>query len=1732
MAKRTVDTNFTDQDIARSTERCFYSSNQDPKEIFYHYDPPPEATVTSEEGNTDSNISIASGTAVPVKAEAPAPITSITSAASVADVPIVAKDIVRSLVAHKLRKELEKVSEDKSIKDLCGGKSTLQNELLGDFGNEFGDMPDSAEDLPLGALADAISAKFSGNMGKQTTSIVGKMISAKMPAGFTQSAIRKHLEDTWGLGPSRQSAVLLYSITSEPRSRLPSTEEARKHFDAIAQQYAKSSGFTIGLSASSDSATTQTAAVVDLAHLNILKEEQRKVALQQFKVLANHLNIDYLNETKIMELKDQHIDFQERLDLWSSEFANDFQSGITPSFDPKKARRFASPWNLVRQDILCLYHDAIQGRVDLASLDVDQECLHIANRADKSVRTLLTNLTNMSLSCHGSGEGFAPLGQKLLSAVSSALGQPPVYRFVCSTTAPKTTLSPGGKIEYKEVRRTCYSRQVQYLELLRQGRLDPVSETKVPYVHLKRLQASTWKVDALMTETFLECLEMGMKDGLSFAGKNILLTGAGPGSIGAKVLRGLLMGGARVIVTTSRPPSSRAQYYQDLYSATGAQGSELLLLPFNQGSKQDCEALVDYIYSDSGLQRNLDYVIPFAAIPEVGFEIDGLEARSELAHRMMLTNVLRILGQVVRNKHQRHIITRPTQVLIPLSPNHGTFGGDGLYSESKLGLEGLLARFHSESWSDYLIVCGASIGWTRGTGLMSGNDIVAETIESHGVLTFSQEEMAYNLLALMTTPIFQICENEPIFADLNGGLHLLEGLKDLLFEARTRLIAAADIRKALKEEDLREESMLNPLHDGIPLETEAANIMPRSSLRIGFPSLPDFDKSLAPLQHLQGMVDPSSTIVVVGFSELGPWGSARTRWQMESAGGFNQAGYIEMAWMMNLIKHFDGEIKGAHYVGWVDAKSGETIHDSQMAETYHSQIHDHSGVRLVEPSLFGGYDPNRKEYLHEVAIDEELPEFDATQATAEAFMLRHGENAVIRKVENSDEFRVRIKKGAHMLIPKAIPFDGLVAGQIPTGWNPLKYGIPEDIISQVDPVTLYALCCASEALYSAGIMEPLEIYKHIHISELGNFIGSMMGGTTKTRNMYKDQYLDKPVQGDVLQETFLSNTAAWINMLLLGAAGPIKTPTGACATGIESLDSGCESILSGKIKMCFVGGTDDFQEEESYAFSTMNATANAREQLRIGRSPNEMSRPTTESRSGFVESQGCGVQIITTAAMAVEMGLPIYAIIASSTMAADKISRSVPAPGQGILSYARENSDAALSPLLDINYRREQMELCIGSIHRWGNVMLRKPLSELARTPPVIDAGPLEQSGVDLSISTATIKATVEARIQGARRLWGNDFRVQAPNISPLRASLAVWGLTVNDISVASLHATSTKANDKNEPDIINKQMMHLGRDPGNPILAICQKSLTGHPKAPAAAFMLNGCLQVLDTGIVPGNRNADTVDDKLRDFEHLIFPNKSIQTGDVKAFSLTSFGFGQKGGQVIGVAAKFFLASLSRDAYKEYASKVANRKKLADRAYTKAVITNSVFKAKTSTPYAPSEESTVLLDPFARVSEDSSRNLHFDRANVHRDYTEDDVETPERSSTPIRKNASLVESASITKAWIEHITSQNQGSSISVGMDVEEVDKFNSDNKVFLDRNFTEAEQALAHQSPDPRSTFAGKWSAKEAVFKSFGISSKGAGAAMKDIEILSDRGIPVAKVSNLRISAIVQSQHGRRTC
>jgi len=76
------------------------------------------------------------------------------------------------------------------------------------------------------------------------------------------------------------------------------------------------------------------------------------------------------------------------------------------------------------------------------------------------------------------------------------------------------------------------------------------------------------------------------------------------------------------------------------------------------------------------------------------------------------------------------------------------------------------------------------------------------------------------------------------------------------------------------------------------------------------------------------------------------------------------------------------------------------------------------------------------------------------------------------------------------------------------------------------------------------------------------------------------------------------------------------------------------------------GGYDDLSEEGSYEFAQMKATVSAESEFAMGREPTEMSRPTTTSRAGFMESMGTGVHVVMSAKTALELGCPIRAVLA------------------------------------------------------------------------------------------------------------------------------------------------------------------------------------------------------------------------------------------------------------------------------------------------------------------------------------------------------------------------------------------------------------------------------------------------------------------------------------------------------
>ncbi|KAJ1769664.1 fatty acid synthase alpha subunit Lsd1 [Coemansia sp. RSA 1843] len=1574
-----------------------------------------------------------------------------TRAKDIDDVAIQPLEVIQALVAHKLKLRIEAVDSTLAIKDFVGGKSTLQNEIIGDLQKEFGDgLPEKPEEVPLAEFSQSL-APLTDSLGKQSLGLIARMVSSKMPGGFTKAQMCQYLKTRYGLGPLRQQGVLLVALSTEPASRLGSNEGAWEWLASAAGIYAKRAGITFQTqpllepsSSPVQGSSNGAVAVIDSKEFIAAQAAQKALARCTLQALAAYLGAScdpvagnasqahHHQPTAEAEDHEQPGVLAPDIDLLTAELGPEFLEQIRPTFTLLKARQFDSYWNWAKQDLVELYYNIIQGKITKVDLSLMPNCLRLANRFTPAVVRMLCYLVRCSTNETSAGHALAhKYGTSLVNQyVSQGEGALPAYQFTQQLLMPCLGIDDSGNSKYTETARPGeksihdYVRAItsdshgfakprssldaanalnvalKKLELSESGTAQRQNADLPPMVHLRRRvfnPVTGWEYDPDLSAQYAGALIDICNNGLTLSGKRALVVGCGEGSIGAEVLKGLLEGGAQVVATTSRYSASTMRYFQTLYQTHGSRGSSLTVVPFNQASRQDISALVKYIYGGTdrgkGLGWDLDYVMPFAAIPELGHDITELGSRSELAHRTMLTNTFRLLGEIAACKAGRRLDMHPTLAVLPLSPNHGAFGMDGLYSESKIGLETLMHRWHSETrWQPYLSVAGAVIGWTRGTGLMSANNIVADCVERAGVRTFSAGEMAFNILGLLHPAMYELAAQGPVWADMAGRFQFYPEITRSIGDRRWALGEMDRILKATTAEALKD------FGDTADEDAERVYKLRKAKVlcnhQFKFPVVKEYTQ-LGSLRHLQDMVNLDKVVVITGYGEVGPYGNAETRWEMEAYGEFSLEACVELAWIMGLVRHFNGKHKsvGKMYTGWVDAKTEEPVSDAQVKARYERQILEHTGIRLIEPEEMGGYDPNKKPMLRELQIEHAMEPFEATADEAAQFKLRNGDKVDIW--ENADStWSVRLLKGATLMVPKALRFDRLVAAQLPTGWDPVRYGIPKEIVDQIDPVTCYALVATAEALVRSGITDPYELYRYVHVSEVGSATSSALGGQRSAKKVYLERMCDRDQQPDIYQESFLNTVPAWINMLLMSSSGPIKTTIGACATGIVSIEVAIDTIQSGKARVMLAGGSDDFSEESSYEFAQMNATSNAVSERLHGRTPREMSRPCTTTRNGFMEGEGAGIVTLMAASTALEIGAPIYGIVAMTNTATDKEGRSVPAPGKGILTSAREILHTGVAPqqLLDIGYRRRQLDLRMAQINEWTLNEQKLATDEFrANSQSTADVGFKTHSHTFVSSGECAggvrqanrpdaaavlkerlelIEITSQRQHSEALDTWGNDFWKRNPYIAPLRGALAVWGLTVDDIGVASFHGTSTKANDKNESEIIEQQFRHLGRTPGNAVLSVCQKYLTGHPKGPASIWMLNGLLQSLRTGLIPGNRNADNIASELEQCEYIVYPSRPIQTTGIKAGLLKSFGFGQVGAECLVVHPDYLLATLTQDQLEQYRHKVSKREARAYRYWHNVLVgAHPLVQVKEKPPYTDDQEEELYLNPLQRLS-------------------------------------------------------------------------------------------------------------------------------------------------------------------
>lgn len=755
-------------------------------------------------------------------------------------------------------------------------------------------------------------------------------------------------------------------------------------------------------------------------------------------------------------------------------------------------------------------------------------------------------------------------------------------------------------------------------------------------------------------------------DGLLFAGHVAVVTGGSPGSIAAELIGELLAEGATVIATTSRLSHERLQFYKELYRSRAVGSAALWVVPANLNSFADVDALVEWIAAEQtatvggeSVQLKPAYVpdmlFPFAA-PRVEGTLQDAGAGAESQMRLLLWSVEKLIASLSAVGADTHVGHR-LHVVLPGSPNRGRFGGDGAYGEAKAALDALVNRWSSEqsTWGARTSLVHAHIGWVRGTGLMGGNDPLVEQVEARGVRTFSAKEMAVRLLDATASPdIREQTASAPLSVDLTGGLADAE--LDLAALASAAQRVATDTPHAAGS--TREEHA-----------SRMAKALP-NVLRPAEWTSPDFSGAT---QSLEDMV------VIVGAGELGPLGSSRTRYEAEIGGELSAAGVLELAWSRGLIRWDE------RTAGWRTA-DGEELAEEDVYERFHDEVLAGIGVRRFHDD-FGPHLPmvdNLAPELTTIYLEKPLSFTVPDEETARSF-IDSCEGATLRRVTDPSgevEWQITRPAGSAVRVPRRVAMTRFVGGQIPEGFDPQVYGIPADMVDNLDRLALWNLVCTVEAFLSAGF-SPAELLSHVHPARVSSTQGTGMAGQEALRSLYVDKLLGQPRPHDILQEALPNVIAAHVMQSYVGGYGQMVHPVAACATAAVSVEEGVDKLRLHKADFVVAGGIDALSIEGITGFGDMAATADSAEMAAKGFEHRFFSRANDRRRAGFVESEGGGTILLARGSFAADMGLPVLGVVGFAESFADGAHTSIPAPGMGALSAARGGQDSRLARSLE-----------------------------------------------------------------------------------------------------------------------------------------------------------------------------------------------------------------------------------------------------------------------------------------------------------------------------------------------------------------------------------------------------------------------------------------------------------------
>ncbi|OLL74512.1 3-oxoacyl-[acyl-carrier-protein] synthase, KASII [Pseudonocardia sp. Ae168_Ps1] len=222
---------------------------------------------------------------------------------------------------------------------------------------------------------------------------------------------------------------------------------------------------------------------------------------------------------------------------------------------------------------------------------------------------------------------------------------------------------------------------------------------------------------------------------------------------------------------------------------------------------------------------------------------------------------------------------------------------------------------------------------------------------------------------------------------------------------------------------------------------------------------------------------------------------------------------------------------------------------------------------------------------------------------------------------------------------------------------------------RLDVYAQYAVYAALEAVESAKLQEG-----EVLPERLGVLVGSGYGAvhsieaqavTIRERGPARiSPYA--PITGAI-------DSAAGEISMTVGARGPSRAISSACATGTDAIGDATAWIRSGRADAVIAGGAEDCLTRIDIAGS-----GNAKALSRRTGDPTAASRPFDEDRDGFVMSAGAGIVVLEELEHALRRGAPVLAEVAGYAGTSDAHHWTAPHPdGVGVRAAMRAALDDA-----------------------------------------------------------------------------------------------------------------------------------------------------------------------------------------------------------------------------------------------------------------------------------------------------------------------------------------------------------------------------------------------------------------------------------------------------------------------